>query len=134
MNTQRLTLLADFLDTIAPEKFSAVNWRHNVIDNDVKRLTNAHLLDELTLTTGDAIGWACAIPEFIAAGLEWDGVRPTCKSDVTDYYHTRWYAVAYFFDISYDMAEGLFGDCGKTITANDIAQAIRDVVADRAVA
>jgi hypothetical protein len=56
MNRERLNRLADFLDTLDPERFSIHTWA----TGDLHECG----------TVGCAAGWATMIPEFAEAGLK----------------------------------------------------------------
>jgi hypothetical protein len=65
--------------------------------------SNAALLKRTSQEKADAFGWACASPEFIAAGFVWDsaGGRPKFADPEQDgkaYYASQ--AVARFFGLS----------------------------------
>lgn len=125
MNKDRLLLLADALETRIPaEKFALDDWRESTNDDD----SNEALLHGCG-TTGCAVGWACALPEFIAQGLTWSSAmaRPVFEGD------SQWEAVCNFFEIDSDAADHLFSpidypDFGVGATPSDVAGRIRALV------
>lgn len=143
MNTTRLLLLADFLDTVAPEKFDLSSWRflgdpdddfdwyNNGKDYRMSVTTDEQLMDHSCGTTGCAVGWACAMPVFQQEGLQWRNMAPTYATTTGVY--VNWHAVEQFFDISEQMSCRFFdvesyGPNGNTPTS--VAGRIREDVAD----
>jgi hypothetical protein len=99
--------LADKLYTVPPEKFDLWTWRDNC---DVEEYlihgidSDEHLLDPKCHTTGCAVGWACAMPCFIAEGLHWNA-----GLDIPEFNNKHsFHAVEAFFDITYSDCTYLF--------------------------
>lgn len=99
VNRNRLLRLATFLRALAPERFDyrtfiGVDWEGRP--------------DLSCGTTACALGWAAAMPEFRALGVEWNlgAVSP----DFTVHGRTEdWASVSKFlFGLTYDEAEFLF--------------------------
>jgi hypothetical protein len=99
MNKERLTILANFLDTVPVRKFNLESWRDS--DSPFSNRSDEALLDPACGTTGCAIGYACAIPELKAEGLSWQNT-PQYKN------YSGWIAVQKFFDISDEVSTALF--------------------------
>ncbi len=95
MHKKRLLKLAELLQTVPKAKFNLNDWRRNP-----DRTKNGDIHDCGTVAC--AIGWACAIPEFIKDGLRFEQNSPTYKGEYS------WTAVEKFFGISEKMAELLF--------------------------
>lgn len=76
MNTKLLSILADFLDTVPEEKFDLNHWIDEEPNTGEVMLHQLEIYEKLKDrscgTTGCAIGWACTIPEFVEAGLQYD--------------------------------------------------------------
>lgn len=111
MHLQRLTALAAMLASVPVEKFNIGAWRDSwAADSDgVLELDDANLLNPACGTVGCAIGWACAMPEFIAQGLRWDLTQPIYEKPGAPDSFASWRAVMKFFDIPFEYAENLFG-------------------------
>lgn len=119
MNIERLTILADHLDTVPAERFDLGVW-HRVTDCG---------------TTACAVGHACAIPEFKAAGLQlvdsltawgFTAKRPFYKGE------EALSAVMSFFDMDQCLAAFLLHEefyPPQQRGAQDVAARIREVVA-----
>jgi hypothetical protein len=138
MNTKRLLILADFLETVPEHKFDLMNWR----DTGLEKLTlgerlsgdymsNKKLLNNSCGTTGCAIGWACVIPEFIEDGFIWSGNYPLLNDNSKEWYGFD--AVLNFFSIDESTSEYLFEynsyDYDKS-GSKDVANRIREVVSN----
>lgn len=100
---RRLLVLAEFLETVPDEKLSLSSWSEG--DN--------------CGTTGCALGWACMIPEFRAAGLGFN------KSGVPSYGGREGHMVATlsaaeFFDIPREVARSFF--IGSFLTGSEARQ------------
>lgn len=124
MYKTRLLLLADALETRIPrEKFDLHGWRSwlNVSDDALLHECN---------TTGCAVGWACALPEFQAQGLHWNRGWPALETE--NGRSTDWRAVEDFFEISADEANRLFTAHSYPKTHRKdplaVAQRIRELV------
>lgn len=126
MNTTRLLLLADFLDTVPGHKFDLMTWRNN----DTGEMSDANLLDHNCRTTGCAVGWACAMPEFQEQGLCWGGFRPVFDAGKLMPYYIGWDAVEMFFNIGSETSDHLFDDerYDGVATPKDVANRIRELV------
>lgn len=84
MNKERLTILADHLRTVDPEGFDLTDWRCG--------------------TVACAVGHACTIPEFQAAGLGLSGYSGTPEYGSL----LSWAAVRVFFGLTFEQAHSLF--------------------------
>ena len=98
MNTERLRILADFLQTVPVENFNIASWRNK---DSSTYVPDDNLFAHECGTTAYAVGWACTIPEFKAAGLEYGGM-PMFERRL------GWSAVRAFFDIDAKDAHELF--------------------------
>lgn len=134
MNTNRLLLLADFLDTVPEHKFNIVTWRNAPEENYGSGLLDDKLFDNECGTTACAVGWACSIPAFREQGLRWDD---ECVVYVHEGEFVRgcdpvgWSAVIDFFDVSLDVAYAMFdvtAYSGNTVPG-DVSCRIREIVA-----
>lgn len=107
MNVERLKLLADFLRNDVPQRnFNLGSWRSG------RDMTDEALLAHCCCTTACAVGWACAMPEFIAQGLYSRNGQPAYRpldtpEDVATVLFS-WEATEMFFDLNYDQACALF--------------------------
>jgi hypothetical protein len=101
MNKKRLLILANFLDNVPYKKFDLSEWRDS--DSPFSNRSDEALLDPACGTTGCAIGYACAIPELKAEGLDWQ-IVPQYKT------YSSWLAVQKFFDISDEASQVLFSE------------------------
>ncbi|MGJ7541553.1 hypothetical protein [Variovorax sp. LT1R16] len=143
MNQQRLILLAEKLESLPATKFDLSAWRNFDFDlhdpdnasEDVETLSdrqlyeNEQLLDDHCGTTACAVGWACAMPEFIKQGLTWNSTygAPMFNAQI------RWLAVREFFDLGQHTADHLFSDIEydqDNATPADVAVRIRALVAN----
>lgn len=92
---ERLTKLADYMDTLQPPPFAKLdmnNWRKDGF---------------ICGTSCCAVGWGATMPEFAALGLR---IAMDGRSGFPYYAgKTQWEAVFKFFDISRDHAQHLFG-------------------------
>ena len=142
MNTTRLLLLADFLDTVPDHKFDLSSWRvlgdpdddfawyNNGKDYRMSVTADEQLFDHSCGTTGCAVGWACAMPEFQQEGLQWRNMAPTYATVAGVF--VNWHAVEQFFDISEAKSIHLFDFDSYTRqdnTPGGVAKRIREVVA-----
>lgn len=109
MNTERLLVLADYLEKLPEERFNISYWQMVACGS-----------------IACALGHACYIPAFQEAGLKlWQGVpRYKIDSGIT--------AGASFFGISRNKASELFLSAGypasTKITAKTVAEKIRRLV------
>lgn len=115
MNIERLTILAKFLETVQDNKLDLYSWRNNT----ATVINSYDVLDEALIhdcnTTACAMGWACVIPEFKAAGLSYSvpfgsivyySKRPNSFSETR---YTAYQAVEMFFNLKdYTTATYLF--------------------------
>lgn len=121
MNIDRLTKLADLLDTVPVDKFDLNYWGE-------ARTRYSPAPEHLDIakdecgTTACACGWACTIPEFREAGLHLELVSSVWRPSYDLVYekteldrlpmgkvtYTNLSAAAAFFDLSRDAAERLF--------------------------
>jgi hypothetical protein len=122
MHTERLLKLADFLETVPPDKFDMNGWGRE---------------DDCGFA-GCAIGWAGKL--FDGKGLETFplkdcregnyniGVRITDDKDIVS-----WRAVEQFFDMEFEDADFLFssGEYSWNVTPTEVAARIREFVARR---
>ena len=86
---QRLAVLADWLETIPPERIEMGAWKCG--------------------TSACAVGWGCASPALAEEGLRfatrWGSVESPSYDGRSD-----WDAVEAFFDLTFDEADFLFFD------------------------
>lgn len=96
MDRERLTILADFLDTVPKEKFDLYYWWFH--------------RNEPCNSTGCAVGWATTIPEFANDGLGLNALDDTYSYIRRPFYGITiaWDSVKAFFDISFPQAMHLF--------------------------
>lgn len=92
MNTERLTRLAQILDSVPPEQFDLSLWR----------------ADASCGTVACAIGWCTLDPEFQQQGFGWDGGMPTFTSPHYFDLLRSWPAVRAFFGLTQSEVESLF--------------------------
>lgn len=117
VGAERLRVLADFLDTLPPEKFDIEEWSSSC------------------QSAGCAVGWACKIPAFRAAGL-----RLVLAFRMIPRFGelTEWKAVQAFFELDFHDAKHLFSglayDNVYRTTAPEVAARIREHLASRAIA
>lgn len=131
MNKERLNKLADFLDTVPERKFDLDTWRVNADGKEVfdESTDDEQLLNFDCGTSGCAIGWACAMPEFKAQGLTWGLWGPTVPN------YDGWDAVMDFFDLKRADATYLFEsesydyDVDEDTKPSDVAARIRELAA-----
>ena len=112
---ERLCMLADFVETLPPERLSLTRW--------------------FGFGKGCAIAWAATDPWFRAQGLRLEDsdslaeCRPEFKS------RTDWAAVASFFEITVQEAQHLFGGArGLSPVPAVMAGQIRAFLAEHAAA
>ena len=143
MNVERLGKLANFLRKVPDENFNLKSWRSSIDPYeegiDDQTATDEDLLGHVCGTTGCAVGWACALPEFNKQGLIWDDYGPLFESndlveewdDATPTY-IGWDAVDKFFDITLYQSNYLFSDiryddnATPTMVADRIDNFIKD--------
>ena len=144
----RLLKLADFLDTVPPERFDYARWVGESWQGDP---------DLSCGTTACALGWASTIPEFRKLGLRlkknnWDLFNPTyvgldteTDEDLADKssYLLTLEASKYIFGLSNQETNELFTPEGYAMyyrksfnsasdaTASDVAQHIRNFCRDK---
>ena len=117
----RLTKLGDFLAYHVPdERFDLSGWRNNGQEG----MDSDGYIDDETLRTGCgttacAIGWACTISEFKAAGLSYTGFTVSYDDLVS------WGAVEEFFGLSFMEAMYLFSDSSYKANASPYDVAAR---------
>ena len=142
MNKHRLLILADALETRIPqERFDLANWRYDLdfvrdeSDSDYESRASDVSDDGLLHgcgTTGCAVGWACALPEFKAEGLSWNGTPALAIDGVIR--QTSWVAVEMFFDLTYDQAHKLFDSAwygsAQRRDPRAVSNRIREMVAE----
>ncbi len=112
---ERLCMLADFVETLPPERLSLARW--------------------FGFGKGCAVGWAATDPWFRAQGLRLQGAESL--TDCRPEYRQRsdWAAVASFFEITQQDAQRLFGGaCGLRPDPAALARRIRGFLAERAAA
>ena len=127
MNTERLLRLAAHLDTVPVDEFKMDHWAER---------------DDVCGTVCCAMGHACDLPEFAAAGLflEWgehgrgrtaELCRRTDAPHLAPHLFTGFRAAAVFFSLSCSVAEDLFSpDCYPAKPGpGDVAARIRELVA-----
>jgi hypothetical protein len=140
MNEARLLLLADALEHRIPaDKFDLAEWRgREDYDPDRDDRPGTYVTDAALLhgcgTTGCAVGWACALPEFNAEGLTWDGTMPAYHQPGPlglSFIHFE--AVNRFFGICEEDSSYLFLSSSYDDPAGplDVAARIREFVANR---
>lgn len=139
MNKERLLKLADFLETVPDEHFDIGSWRNGQVKDEPGAVTDTALVSHACGTTGCAVGWACAMPEFQAQGLGFDlnkgyfsntSGTPTFFCAETGETLRAWHAVRQFFDLKFWEDYHLFSGTryeGQA-TAKDVAVRIREFV------
>lgn len=131
MNKERLQALANVLREVPDANFDLETWRYT--PGSGENATDVQVLSHNCGTTACAIGWACAMPEFQAQGLRWEGVQPALVGEGS--LDTGWDAVKVFFGISYHASQRLFNQDGYDIdvhvTPNDVADSIEDFVKEQ---
>jgi hypothetical protein len=127
MNVERLQKLADFLKRPIPGRFNMREWIKEDIDDE----------GNVCGTAACALGWACTIPEFRAAGLTLSepairtGFRrysPRCEGE------RSYTAGAKFFGLGLEQAMYLF-DFDRYpdphhITRCEVVERIEEMIAD----
>lgn len=103
---QRLRTLYAMMAGIPANRVNLRSWRCGMSPGAT---SDEGMLGHQCKSTGCAIGWACAYPEFNAQGLHWDG-GPTLLVRRTGTRLTDWRAVEEFFGLSACQAEYLFYD------------------------
>ena len=139
MNEARLLLLADALEHRIPaDKFDLADWRNRgSYDPDRDDRPRSYVTDAALLhgcgTTGCAVGWACALPEFNAEGLTWAECEPAYQPEPDALIFTHFEAVQRFFEIDHWGAHFLFLRSSYEDSAGplDVAARIREFVANR---
>lgn len=123
MNTERLLILADFLETVPPYLF------------DMDRFGRFKNEKRDCGSTACALGWATTIPSFNKEGFVAIGMILSPywerRYSAMPYYHDRegFAAAEKFFDLDYRTTQELFGGSGTNYyTPNHVAKRIRDVV------
>ena len=140
----RLTVLADHLDSVPPDRFWLGTWFANRMPTD-REIDNEELLYEDEEfqrtdcgTVACAIGHACRIPEFNALGFKSNGLSPryappTAKK-TGSWNYSDWRAVHEFFGLGDQEAYTLFLDnrypTGGHTTPAQVAERIRAFVRD----
>lgn len=116
MRSDRLLVLAAFLDTLPPEKLDMGVWAEK----------------QKCGTVACAVGWACQIPEFQEAGLrvEWD--KDECAVPVFGVV-CGWATPAVFFGLPITCVHYLFDselyEANAAVSPRTVAARIRDFVA-----
>lgn len=114
---ERLRTLYSMLAGLPDEKVDLFGWRRSYVGGSfVSGVCDALLLDQGCGTTGCAVGWACAFPEFQKDGLFWGGSGPRYTHQVDE--HTLvlsgWPAVSKFFGLTTSQAIALFQQSPST--------------------
>jgi hypothetical protein len=112
---ERLNMLAEFVETLPPERLSLTRW--------------------FGLGKGCAVAWAATDPWFRAQGLrlEDSDSLAECRPEFKD--RTDWAAVATFFEITIQEAQQLFGGArGLSPAPAALATRIRAFLAERTAA
>jgi hypothetical protein len=138
MKTERLLKLADFLDTVPNSRFNIWSWTsHASGEGDTSTAVKAlGVARHHCGTTACAVGWACTIPEFKAAGLgfsaeKWGDIPVYHDPDGIAAPKFYWTAVTEFFGLDAGTATSLFTDEGYSVddpTPADVAAKIHRVV------
>lgn len=113
MDRERLTILADFLDTVPGEKFDLFYWFTEKGTHTCR-------------TVACACGWATTIPEFASDGF-------VLSISNTPFYKSEcdWDGVELFFNINYVIAKYLFSINSYTQSnggPKDVATRIRSLL------
>jgi hypothetical protein len=112
---ERLNMLAEFVETLPPERLSLTRW--------------------FGFGKGCAVAWAATDPWFRAQGLrlEDSDSLAECRPEFKD--RTDWAAVATFFEITIQEAQQLFGGArGLSPAPAALATRIRAFLAERTAA
>lgn len=135
MIKDRLTLLADRLVRVNPDKFNLGQWFCNTIVEDE---------GDPCGFAGCAVGYACVMPEFNALGLhrpdaagqgQWRVGEPVFTEPGTGTVYESWAAVRAFFDLTPAEAVYLFQDYSYEVSGHEmvspemVAARLRSVVA-----
>ena len=133
MNKERLLKLSTLLASVPDEKFNIASWRMDEHgEENGEKLGDESLLDTGCGTSGCAVGWACAMPEFQAEGLVWTAGGPgLLAGDALSF--SGWDAVKEFFDLDHPQAQHLFSGSeyeedrfdGPGVTPGDVSERIR---------
>lgn len=117
-NTRRLLTLADALETRIPaDKFDLAYWRSS--NSNAFRDVTDDALRNTCCTTGCAVGWACALPEFNAEGLHWDVIEQQVAYTEVAFDSSKdgnysWQSALQFFGLNEDEGTFLFLDTAYT--------------------
>jgi hypothetical protein len=109
---ERLHMLADFVETLPPERLSLTRW--------------------FGFGKGCAVAWAATDPWFRAQGLRLEDSEnlAECRPEFKN--RTDWAAVASFFEITGEQAQQLFGGArGLSPAPAALAARIRAFLAER---
>ena len=112
---ERLHMLADFVETLPPERLSLARW--------------------FGFGKGCAVAWAATDPWFRAQGLRLEDAESLtgCRPEFGQ--RTDWAAVASFFEITPQEAQMLFGGaCGPRPEPAALARRVRAFLVERAAA
>lgn len=114
MNMDKLLKLADFLETVPPERFDIFNW------------ASEGFSESKCDTAACAAGWACVL--FEEEGLRLIGYITLYPSFKEDRYE---FALMNFFGLTYNQAQNIFFSSSYISTPGpkDVAQRIRETAA-----
>lgn len=105
---ERLRTLYAVLGGVPDDSVSLRDWRSDGPGR--KEITDSKLLADAQRghcgTTGCAVGWACAYPEFQAQGLQFGVIGPLYRNQAR--WHSGWSAVLAFFELDQREADSLF--------------------------
>ena len=127
MNKERLLKLAEFLENLAPERFNLSSWREHDGD-DTDSVSDEQLWEGGCGTTGCAVGWACAMPEFQAEGLYWDKGEGYPALRGLPYSYSGYAVASEFFAIPVEVSRLLFSPVRypeETSNPKGVAERIR---------
>jgi hypothetical protein len=106
----RLRTLYALMAGIPAKHVNLSLWRgHTDKSRDANFVDDEEILKHPCQTSGCAVGYACAHPDFKEEGLEYLHNHPVLRNEEGVITHTRFHAVTAFFGVpSFDTAESLF--------------------------
>lgn len=107
VHVERLRTLYALMAGIPANRVNLRSWRCGMSSGST---SDYGMRDHSCKSTGCAIGWACAYPEFNEQGLVWEDGSPVLRVRKTGNVFHDWRAAEEFFGLSVDQAEYLFDD------------------------
>lgn len=124
MNKERLLKLADYLETVPPEKFDMGTW---ITGEEIPGKSDEGNLLECG-SAGCALGWATMVPEFREAGLFFH------RTSIVFCEHDSFRAAEAFFGLDSHDSQLIFSSLeypGGRSEPSEVSARIRDLVAVR---